>query len=287
MSKGSRNYVFTNWNIDLDLYDAWSPVYMYYGLEVCPDTGRSHQQGWLRFKDAKTHSAVTKMVARLVAADPFLKHFFMAPMLGSVDENIRYCQKGENVVEKGVRPMSNDDKGRAEHNRWQRNLELAKAGDILAIDADIQFRHYNVIKQIMVDYAPPPVDLVEPCGYWIYGPTHSGKTWFTKTEYPGHYRKKHEDSWNGYRNEEVVCIQDLGHFHWKDAVACIMDWADCYAFPINIKYSSGNIRPLKIVVTSNYSIDEWLDHVGAAPAAREPFKRRFKGRITHMEKPFE
>lgn len=57
-------------------------------------------------------------------------------------------------------------------------------------------------------------------------------------------------------------------------------WADHYPFPIDVKYASNNIRPKRIVITSNYHPKELFSGEDL-----EAILRRFKVRhIVEMEK---
>jgi len=90
--------------------------------------------------------------------------------LGSIAQNEQYCSKAGQLVEHGIKPISNDNKGRAEKLRWQRAKDLAKAGNLDEIDADIYIRCYSTLKNIAKDNLtkPPPIDV--KC-FWIHGAT--------------------------------------------------------------------------------------------------------------------
>lgn len=111
---------------------------------------------------------------------------------------------------------------------------------------------------------------------WYYGTTGTGKSLKARSENKGFYLKMCNKWWDGYLNEEVVLIEDfdknhhvLGH-HLKI-------WADRYAFPAEVKGSKVNLRPKKIIVTSNYHPQEiWANE----PQTLEPILRRFK--VSHF-----
>jgi prolyl oligopeptidase PreP (S9A serine peptidase family) len=69
--------------------------------------------------------------------------------MGSPAENIAYCSKDGNFFEWGTRPMSNEDKGDAERDRWARTLALARANKIFDIEEpDIIIRNYGNLVRI-------------------------------------------------------------------------------------------------------------------------------------------
>lgn len=90
--------------------------------------------------------------------------------------------------------------------------------------------------------------------------------------------------WEKYSGEPNVLIEDVGQTHlWMGDFLKI--WADRYGFRAEIKCDSRVLRPLKIVVTSNYTIRElWPDKAvyvcSKVPyyllISQEPLERRFK-----------
>lgn len=110
---------------------------------------------------------------------------------------------------------------------------------------------------------------------WYWGIAGSGKSSKAYIENPGAYWKNPNKWWDGYNNEDVVVIDDWGPQHevlaWHLKV-----WADRYPFNAETKGSSMFIRPKKIIITSNYSIDQCFKN----DEDIEAFKRRFK--VTHF-----
>lgn len=107
---------------------------------------------------------------------------------------------------------------------------------------------------------------------WWYGPSGTGKSKRAWEEFPGHYQKELNKWWCSYAGEDVVVIEE-----WSPKNECTASalkiWADRYPFTGQIKGGSmTKIRPRKIIVTSNYSIEQCF------PNAEDqgPLKRRFK-----------
>lgn len=175
---------------------------------------------------------------------------------------------------------------------WDAMWELAKAGKMEEIPADVclaatvlcnmqvRIRCYSTIKCIAKDHAPAKPDLPELDNVWLYGAPGSGKSFEARRLFPGAYPKSFNKWWDGYQNEDTVIIDDfekgdegknhpLGH-HLKI-------WSDVYEFIAEIKGGAARIRPKRLIVTSNYSIDEVFPrHVDSA--LNEAVHRRFMER---------
>ena len=83
MGKKSRLWCFTNFDLEFDYgkyLDDTSAVYIVYGSEQCPSTGRVHHQGWVYFSEAR--GSVKQVAKQLGGA-----HVEMAK--GSIDQ--KFC----------------------------------------------------------------------------------------------------------------------------------------------------------------------------------------------------
>jgi hypothetical protein len=272
MSK-NRNFIFT-WNNYNDeskthlssLVTNLVVKYVAYAEEIAPTTGTKHLQGYISFLSPKT----------LAQARLKLPGCHVLTMNGSIAQNADYCSKSGDLIEHGEKPVSNDNKGRAEKLRWQRARELAKEGNLDDIDADIFLRCYSTLKRIKSDYATKPLPVDTVC-VWIYGPTGTGKSYSVETRFPDCYKKCMDDlKWfDGYNGEDAVYLEDIDKYQVKWG-GVLKRLADRWPMQTSIKGSMAYIRPKYVVVTSNYRIDEiWTD-----PQTVEPLERRF----TQVEK---
>lgn len=124
---------------------------------------------------------------------------------------------------------------------------------------------------------------------WIWGPTGVGKSKSVNDNYPEHFKKSKEIFWDSYQFEDVVVLEDVDET-WEDVLWELKVWADHYPFAAKIKHKpSIKIRPKKIVVTSNYTLEELMVRVFARkgvkhdPELIRALERRFKH--VRMDKP--
>lgn len=266
MSK-SYNYCFTSNNysesalekLDLCLLGA---KYIVFGKEVAPTTGTKHLQGYVSFNSQKSLASVKKLL-------PDGSHIEVAK--GDAESNFIYCSKEKDFVELGIRPMSQKRKGEANIERWELARKSAKAGDFESIPADIYMKCMSACHKIHQSSQSVPASLGELQNVWLHGPAGSGKSQLAFTENPGAYLKGVNKWWDGYAGQESVIVDDMDPFHKVLALEFKM-WGQHQPFAAEIKGGSICIRPKKIIVTSNYTIDE----VWEEESTRAAMHRRFK-----------
>jgi len=261
----NRNFVYTLNNYtdqDEDYLRTLQCRYHVYGREVSPTTGTPHLQGYVCFANAKTFTAAIRVLPRC--------HVEIAR--GRHTQCRAYSIKDGNFWENGTLPMDPAQRGENEQERWEDAWEKAKAGAIEEVPADIRVRSYSVLCRIGRDYQPALTLLPAPCGIWIQGSSGSGKTHSCFAAYPDLYPKGLNKWWCGYRDEEVVLLDDVdpGHSSWLGAF--LKRWGDKYYFIGESKGGSWKIRPKKFIVTSQYAIEEiWPDQ-----ETRDAIHRRFR-----------
>lgn len=237
---------------------------MIYGRETGEETWTQHLQGFVVFKCQKTFSAVKRLMPRC----------HIEETKGSPQQNIDYCSKQGNIFEKGVRPKTPAQKGEMEKRRYEEAFAAATEGRLDDIPKDILTRHYSTYKRIQGDYQPKPLTLEDTCGVWIYGPPGTGKSHEVNAKFPSAYQKNINKWWDGYKGEDVVWIDEVAPEHMTWIVPFLKKWADKFPFPAEAKGSQREIRPAKLIITSNYSLDE----LGLNDVDRQALGRRFSER---------
>jgi len=245
--------------------DASFLRYIGYGKEV-GDSGTPHLQGYLYCRNPCSLSAIRERIPRA--------HFEVSR--GRPDQAIGYCEKDGDFNERGVRPVSQAQKGATEKARWDFARDAARRGDLEEIESDIYLRYYRTLKEIAKDHIVPPPDHESVTGVWIYGRAGIGKSRKARADYPDAYLKMANKWWDGYTGQDFVILDDIDTKH-DGLCHHLKIWSDRYSFLAETKGGAICIRPKKFIVTSQYSIDQiWPDSESIAA-----LKRRFK--IVHMD----
>lgn len=257
----ARNWCFTWNNYPADFQEQfknnleWIEYYCF-GEEV-GESGTPHLQGVLKCK--------TQMYRNSIFSKLKINH--LEVMRGTWEQAITYCKKDGKITEWGVLPKEQTQKATERNQeKYEEALELAKAGKVSDISAELQIRYYSTLNKIASDTAnlklPEDLDWIrgKNCpNEWIWGPHNTGKSKTARSENPGFYTKMMNDLWEGYDYQDVVVLEDFDPFHKKLGYD-LKIWADRYAFRGRKLYGSLVLRPKKIVVTSQYHPkDIWDD----------------------------
>jgi len=217
--------------------DLWS--YHVIGKKV-GEGGTPHLQGYIEFKTQKRITAVRKLIPRAHWEKP----------QGSQEQASVYCKKDGDFTEHGAISLP---KNTTLKRNYAEAIAAAKEGRFDDIPSDMYRRHYTM-KRIRQDYMTSPPDLEDVCGHWYVGPTGTGKSHTARERYPVFYDKLCNKWWDGYQGQKTVIIDNFDTNH-----VCLAHhlkrWADRYSFPAEHRGTTVQIRPVRIVVTSNDSIE--------------------------------
>jgi len=243
-----------------ELVDKLDCTYIIYGKEQ-GESGTPHLQGFVHFTNARSMKSVIKSLPGC--------HIEIAR---SAVKAIEYCKKDGDWTERGDAPFTQEQKGKVEKERWDVILKAAQEGNEEDIPDEIRFKYDRNIERIRIrEIRKRALEDTEEKHEWYFGAAGTGKSRKAREENPGCYLKMCNKWWDGYVDEDVVLIEDFDKSH---SVLChhLKLWADRYPFKAEMKGGAMNIRPGKIIITSNYSPqDIWTD----APDL-EPILRRFK-----------
>jgi len=260
----SRAYVFTvNNYTDEDEHQVWAlphyhgnVKYICVGKEV-GESGTHHLQGYVYFNEKKSLKQLKEWFPTA--------HF--EEKRGTHKQASDYCKKDGDFFEWGDLPA--DDCGAAGAAAMDalmsEAVECIRRGDYKSIPMAathfIRHAEYRVRKEMQQDRNLEILD-GELEHEWHYGVPRSGKTWKIHHDYPGIYVKDPKERWwDDYMGEDVVLIDDFDVYQ-KAMAGDIKRWLDRYKFKAPVKGGYLEIRPRKIIITSNYHPNEiWDDDV--------------------------
>lgn len=234
--------------------------------EKCPETGRLHIQGCIGYKDPITFLQCKK---RFPGA-----HIEVSRSPRAAWD---YCGKEDTRVDgpwehgSPPRPRRNKAGDRAAFNR-----QLLAKGAVQAFhDGDITAQDFKKVDasldEIQHRSKEAPADLTELDNFWFYGPAGTGKSRDARREFPDCFDKLLNKWWDGYSGQETILLDDFSTEH-KLLHHHLKRWADRYTFSAEVKGGVKQLRPKRIIVTSNYSIKDLFP----TPELYEPIARRFK-----------
>lgn len=248
-----------------------SVKYVVYGHEV-GESGTPHLQGAVWFKSVKSLAQVKEYVGATAHCEK---------VRGQPSQAIAYCKKDGAFVELGTPPKDAKEGGKEEKERWHRAWELAKEGKIEEIaeeSPDIALRCYATLKRVGSDYAKMPEAQAELDFHWWYGETGTGKSRTAREENPSAYIKLRNKWWDGYKDQPCVIIEEWSPEDSKYLAQHLKQWADHHPFTAEVKGGTIYIRPPKIIITSNYSMEDcFVDERDLAPLQRRFKVRHFLG----------
>lgn len=194
----SRWFVFT-WFHEEPITIDETMQYLAYGEETCPETGKKHLQGWVYFHNPRYTYGVRKAY-----------RCYMAKMFGSLAQNDDYCSKQGALQEFGTKPTQGE---RNDIKWWANQIKEGKitSEEIMTDEPGVYQLFGRTLEKIqdVINRKIRRTWVTE--GFWLYGPTGSGKSRRVWEQYPDLYRVKTTDKgwWDGYRGQETVLIDDF------------------------------------------------------------------------------
>ena len=213
-----------NWREILkNFFELGKARYVVGQLEKGEETHHPHIQFYMNFK-GMTRLAAIKKINKGIHAEK----------CKSEKASMDYCQKVETRVEGpqeyGEKPMHRNSKA-----DWDEVWNKAVKGDLMGIPATIRTIHYNKLKQIAKDHMEFH-DKTHLRGIWIWGEAGKGKSRWVRDQAAllkkKLYSKLVNKWWDGYQNEELVVMDDIGLNHeclcqqikiWADRYDCVLE----------------------------------------------------------------
>jgi len=250
---------------DLDGIKRWT--YCIVGRET-GDQGTPHLQGFIVYFARTRFQQVKKQLPRA----------HIEKMMGTPKQASEYCKKEGDFEEFGTLPkdyQGGASGGEKKRDNYRAMIQLAKEDkfdDIIEIDPVSYVQHYHAYKRIKQDNPQKVQNLPDVCGTWYYGEPGVGKSYKARLENEDIYDKPLNKWWDGYKGEDCILLDDVGLKQGDWLGDLLKRWADRYSFPAEQKGTTVQIRPKKIVVTSNYQIEHIFQDVTLCKALQRRFK---------------
>lgn len=244
--------------------------------EICPDTGRLHLQGFVRY--FRTHRL---RGAQLALALPSSTHF--EPARGSDESNLEYCTRDDKRVD-GTEPFRYGNFG-----SQGKRLDLEGVVNAIREGAFDPTEHLSIVARYprFISYfeqllGRPPI--AEKEVIYIHGPTGVGKSRFAWERYPNLYplASCNPEWWDGYFGQPEVLIDefDVGCFSIRRLNLLL----DRYPCQIPVKHDYVWLKAKVIVICSNKRFDEiYIEGIDGVKAVQIAALRRRITRIIHMD----
>ena len=244
-----RNFVFTLHkykNRHQKLIQKIKCRYLIYGREVGSKTESPHLQGFISYANARSLNAVHK---------DFPKKTWIKPAIASANANFKYCSKDQDYFEKGKRPQQGKRSDLLNFVESVKESDTPLARDeLFTTHANVYARFPRFVQEVQAHYHPPS-HLPELLNYWLVGPPGSGKSRLARTTHPKAYIKNINKWWDHYAYHDHVIIEEMEPSH-RFMSTFLKIWADHYPFQAEVKNGCMLIRPKRIIITSNYTIED-------------------------------
>ena len=261
-------------------------TYLLCQRESCPDTRRTHVQGFLSCSPGVRFTRCKAIIQQLFRTSNSPR---MAYIRGSVDDNVRYCTKlesrlpGYQPLELGVRPVERKAKEKCKATTLARQLIIDGKSPIDVLrDETLEdawstaLRLHRSWSALLAESVTPRNILVDPVVIVLYGPPGTGKTKLAHELFPKLYRKSPGKWFDRYRGQSEILYDDfdgtdMTFTYWKQVL-------DRYPMQVEFKGGSLDLAATTHVITTNY----WPSHWWSLRVTRRTGRDAIWRRITQV-----
>lgn len=251
--------------------------WLLYGHEVGAQ-GTPHLQGAIWTQKAMTKQSLGRMMKNCWVGAPGAEK--------ALPYWLTYCTKQScNIVEVGVRPSEDEVAQDCANVGQGTRSDLVSLRDKVVANPkvtkrelwdefpSVMARYPKVANELRrIYYTPPSLTVLD--NEWIWGPSGTGKSSTAKLENPGAFVKPPKEWFDGYDDKGYPDVLIWEDFDRSEAhhVKLLKVLADYDPVPVEVKGGMVEIRPRRIIVTSNYKPSD----IWTSPEDLEPILRRFK-----------
>lgn len=261
----SRKYCFTIYDYErsfdnfLELAKSLTKHrYICFGLEICPDTGRPHIQGYVELNQAQRLTFIQKYFD-FRKEDGKLNKFHIEIANGTTEQNKKYTGKENNFYEfgepvtQGARNDLIEIKEKIKNNPKNLNQIIDEHGNNLQ-----QVRYAQIMQPIYMSHRSPNNP---PTVFWIFGPTGIGKTKLVfKTFLDICSVSSYKWLGTDYNQNECFLLDDFRELDLP--FNTILKITDRYPFTLEFKGSQIPLNSPYIIFTSPKSISDTFRSTG-------------------------
>lgn len=254
-----RRFCFTlnNYTIDDVHIIEHEPRFSYavYGIEIAPNTGTPHLQGYAELVGQFTFATVRGI---------FKGRAHIERALGTLEDNQRYCSKSGITVERG-KPREQGHRGDLDVVR-----RVAAEDGMQAVVSDCRFNYQAMkIAEMYLKYAEEP-RTEAPKVIWLWGATGKGKS-HRASELAGElsvfWKGDGSKFFPGYDNHDVVVLNDYRPTWFTDptlggAWSYLLNLTDKWPMTVFTFQATRQWKPRMIILTSPMSPEVAWGHVG-------------------------
>jgi len=300
-AKQSKSWVWTknsDWETvhdglaDQQRFIRWATVgidekditYLACAMEVGDKAHRVHMHGYVQFTSNKRHSTLTKLKV--------FKGCWFTPAKGTAKEAVDYfkydfdgkwnptfLEIGDFPAPEVARALGSKKGGKKTQDIWEISRQEAKDLSVRLQDlknAQHAICHMSGLERIRTLHQATMIASTlswqhgSPPNLWIYGGAGTGKSRYARQIASSAYDKMADNKWwCGYAYQSDVIIDDVGR--GSLTATQVKSWGDRYKFRAEYKGGDMLIRPLRIIITSNFRIAQLYPDV----EDYEPIKRRY------------
>lgn len=242
--------------------------YLIGGPEIAPSTGGRHVHALVQFKFQKPLSAVKKLFSRIDAHwTPKEENITITTLTAhhcklETKEDPTVLVLFEYPAPK-IKPTKSKD---PKEDKYKICIQLARDGNLAELEDRYPAMYINKLGtwNTLASQQQPLAAQAPKEHLWIHGPPRQGKTTWVEVNYPEHYKYNLGSKfWNGYDNQDVVLLDDMDPDALKTiTVQGLKMLGDDTPFPIDIKYKGGQLIRPRVIITSNFTIEEVLTDCG-------------------------
>jgi len=266
----SRVFVFTSFDESIPKYDDSIHRYLIYGKELCPQTNRSHWQGFIQLKNSWSLSRTMKSLS--IVKGHMEKCRDKCPYTNAIE----YCKKENDYKEFGTVMTSGC------RTDLKEIIDEVKSIPELIENYPQQYCMYRQgIKDCVRFKIEKSIPLIrKQTGVLYWGPTCTGKSYSARQYNPTSWYSVSDirNLWfDGYNYEDVLILDD---YCGEIPITDLLKIMDEYKYMCKVKGGFIQAAWTTVIITSNVQMHQW--YPDAKPEQLDALDRRL-----HINKKFD